>query len=84
MTKITIAKGDGIGPEIMYATLKPLKAAGTKIESEAIQIGENVYLNGNSACIEHTACKSLRWTKAFLKAPITTPQGGGFGGSELY
>ena len=32
MTKITIAKGDGIGPEIMDATLKILFAAGAKIE----------------------------------------------------
>jgi len=78
MTKITVAKGDGIGPEIMDATLKIILAAGAKIEIEEIEIGEKVYLQGNSAGIKPEAWESLRRTKVFLKAPITTPQGGGF------
>ena len=78
MTRITVAKGDGIGPEIMEATLKILKASGAKLEIEEIEIGERVYLKGNSAGIEPSAWESLRRTKVFLKAPITTPQGGGF------
>lgn len=75
---ITVAKGDGIGPEIMDATLKILMAAGAEIEPEFIEIGEKVYLSGNSAGIEANSWESLRRTKVFLKAPITTPQGGGF------
>lgn len=75
---ITVAKGDGIGPEIMDATLHILKAAGARIEIEEIEIGEKVYLRGNSAGIEPSAWESLKRTKVFLKAPITTPQGGGF------
>ena len=75
---ITVAHGDGIGPEIMAATLHILKAAGARIEIETIEIGEKVYLAGNSAGIEPSAWDSLRRTKVFLKAPITTPQGGGF------
>ncbi len=78
MRKITIAKGDGIGPEIMDATLQILKAAGAQLEIEEIEIGEKVYLKGNNAGIEPAAWESLRRTKVFLKAPITTPQGGGF------
>jgi len=78
MTKITVARGDGIGPEIMDATLKILHAAGAKIEIEEIEIGEQVYLSGNSAGIATSAWESLRRTKVFLKAPITTPQGGGY------
>jgi isocitrate dehydrogenase len=78
MTKITIARGDGIGPEIMDATLKILHAAGAELDIEEIEIGEKVYLRGNSAGIEPDAWQSLRRTKVFLKAPITTPQGGGF------
>jgi isocitrate dehydrogenase len=77
-TPITVAYGDGIGPEIMQATLKVLKAAGARLDIEEIEIGEKVYLNGNSAGIESSAWDSLRRTKVFLKAPITTPQGGGF------
>ncbi|MDT5120701.1 MAG: isocitrate dehydrogenase [Acidobacteriota bacterium] len=75
---ITVAHGDGIGPEIMQATLHILKEAGARIEIETIEIGEKVYLAGNTAGIEPSAWESLRRTKVFLKAPITTPQGGGF------
>lgn len=75
---ITVAKGDGIGPEIMDAVLKILDHSGAMIEPEFIDIGEKVYLAGNSAGIADEAWESLRRTKVFLKAPITTPQGGGF------
>ncbi len=75
---ITVAHGDGIGPEIMAATLHILEAGGAELEIETIDIGEKVYLAGNSAGIEPSAWDSLRRTKVFLKAPITTPQGGGF------
>ncbi len=75
---ITVARGDGIGPEIMEATLHILKAAGARIAVEEIEIGEKVYLAGNTAGIEPSAWESLERTKVFLKAPITTPQGGGF------
>ncbi len=75
---ITVANGDGIGPEIMAATLHILKEAGARLDIEHIEIGEKVYLRGNSAGIDPSSWESLRRTKVFLKAPITTPQGGGF------
>jgi isocitrate dehydrogenase len=75
---ITVAHGDGIGPEIMAATLHILKNAGARIDIEVIEIGEKVYLSGNTAGIAPDAWESLRRTKVFLKAPITTPQGGGY------
>lgn len=78
MTKITVAKGDGIGPEIMDATLKILQAAGAQLDIEEIVIGEKMYLNGNSSGIADDAWDSLRRTRVLLKAPVTTPQGGGF------
>jgi isocitrate dehydrogenase len=77
-TPITVAHGDGIGPEIMQATLAILGAAGARLEIETIEIGEAVYKRGHLAGIEPSAWESLRRTKVFLKAPITTPQGGGF------
>ena len=49
---ITVAHGDGIGPEIMAATLHILKAASAPLKIETIDIGEKVYLAGNSAGIE--------------------------------
>jgi isocitrate dehydrogenase len=77
-TPITVAYGDGIGPEIMEATLNIIIAAGAKLDIETIEIGEQVYLRGNAAGIEPSAWDSLRRTKVFLKAPVTTPQGGGY------
>jgi isocitrate dehydrogenase len=75
---ITVAHGDGIGPEIMAATLHILEQSGAALKIETIEIGEKVYLAGNSSGIEDSSWDSLRRTKVFLKAPITTPQGGGF------
>jgi len=75
---ITVAYGDGIGPEIMDATLHIIQAAGARIDIEKIEVGEKVYLRGISAGIQPSAWESLRRTKVFLKAPITTPQGGGY------
>src|SRR6185295_15953452 len=74
---ITVANGDGIGPEIMAATLRILEAAEAPLEIERIEIGEKVDLAGNSSGIEPSSWESLRRTRVFLKAPITTPQGGG-------
>lgn len=77
-TPITVAKGDGIGPEIMDATLRILEAAGAQLDIEEIEIGEGCYNRGIMNGIEDSSWESLRRTKVFLKAPITTPQGGGF------
>jgi isocitrate dehydrogenase len=77
-TKITVAHGDGIGPEIMEATLKVLEAAGARLDIETIEIGEKVYESGEKTGMSADCWDSLRRTKVFLKAPITTPQGGGF------
>ncbi len=78
MTRITVAKGDGIGPEIMDATLQIILAAGAKIEIDHIEVGEKVYLAGNTNGIANESWDTIRNNKVFLKAPITTPQGGGY------
>ncbi len=75
---ITVAKGDGIGPEIMDSALEILKASGAPLEFEEIEIGEKVYLSGETAGIRKEDWEIIRKNKAFLKAPITTPQGGGY------
>ena len=75
---VTVAYGDGIGPEIMRASLRVLQAAGARISVEPIEIGERVYAAGHSAGITAEAWDSLRRTRVFYKAPITTPQGGGY------
>jgi len=75
---VTFARGDGIGPEIMDATLRILDAAGADLALEEIEIGQKVYERGVASGIEPSAWDSLRRTEVFLKAPITTPQGKGF------
>lgn len=77
-TPITVAFGDGIGPEIMRAVLQILEAGGAALKPEIIEIGEDVYLRGHSSGIEDSSWESLRRTKVFLKSPISTPQGGGY------
>jgi isocitrate dehydrogenase len=76
-TPITVAYGDGIGPEIMEATLRILEAAGAQLKIDTIEVGEKVYLRGNTSGIEESSWESLLRNRVFLKAPITTPQGGG-------
>ncbi len=78
MKRITVAKGDGIGPEIMDATLKIILAAGAQLEIDEIEIGEKIYLSGNTSGISSESWDIIRRNKIFLKAPITTPQGGGY------
>lgn len=78
MTRITIAKGDGIGPEIMDATLNIILAAGAQLKIDEIEVGEKVYLAGNTSGIDPKSWDTIRKNKIFLKAPITTPQGGGY------
>lgn len=75
---ITVAYGDGIGPEIMEATLRILDAAGAGLQYDVVDIGEAVYLKGVSSGIPDNAWETIRRNNSFLKAPITTPQGGGY------
>ncbi|HEV7351731.1 MAG TPA: NADP-dependent isocitrate dehydrogenase [Brevundimonas sp.] len=76
--RVTVAFGDGIGPEIMTATLSVLDAAGADLRYDVIDIGERVYNAGHTSGIAPESWDSLRRNGVFLKAPITTPQGGGF------
>lgn len=78
MKKVTIAKGDGIGPEIMDAVLEIIKSTNVSIDFEEIEIGEKVYLSGNSSGISNESWDIIRRNKVLFKAPITTPQGGGY------
>lgn len=77
-TRITVAYGDGIGPEIMKATLKILESAGAKLAYDEIKIGEQMYTSGHTSGISPESWETLRHNDVFLKAPITTPQGGGY------
>lgn len=75
---IAVAYGDGIGPEIMTACLRVLNAAGAELEIQEIEVGEKVYREGFSSGIKQQAWDTLKATHVLYKAPITTPQGGGY------
>lgn len=77
MTKITVFKGDGIGPEITDAVLEILDAAGADLEYEVFRVGNQEYLE-HGALIPDDAFRSFEQTKVLLKSPITTPIGKGF------
>jgi len=74
---ITVAMGDGVGPEIMAASLRVLRAGGARLQVETIELGESVWRAGHSAGITQAGWDSLRRTGVFYKAPVATPQGGG-------
>jgi isocitrate dehydrogenase len=77
-TPITVAYGDGIGPEIMEATLEIIKMAGAKIAIETVEVGKSLYEKGYTTGITPATWESIKRTKILLKSPITTPQGGGY------
>jgi isocitrate dehydrogenase len=79
MTKIiTVAYGDGIGPEIMDATLHILREARADVRFNVIEVGKKIYEKGFNSGLMPSAWESLNESRILLKAPITTPQGGGY------
>jgi isocitrate dehydrogenase len=76
--RIAVAYGDGIGPEIMQATLRILEAAGTPLAYDVVEVGEAVYRRGVLSGIPRAAWEVIRAHRVLLKGPITTPQGGGY------
>lgn len=77
MKKITVFKGDGIGPEITDVVMEIMTAAGAELEYEIFRVGNQEYLD-HGALIPEPAFASFEATKVLLKSPITTPIGKGF------
>ena len=75
---ITIAYGDGIGPEIMESVILILKEVRAKISIDTVEIGERAHHHGFKSGIPDSCMEVIRKNKIMLKAPITTPQGGGY------
>ncbi|NJS14245.1 MAG: NADP-dependent isocitrate dehydrogenase [Sphingopyxis sp.] len=75
--EFALAHGDGIGPEIMAATLSILEAANVPVAPREIHIGEQLYGAGHSSGIAPEAWDAIEATGLLLKAPITTPLGKG-------
>lgn len=77
-TPITVAKGDGIGPEVADAVLHILDAAGARLKVEEVPAGEAMYRRGHGGGLGPDGWASIRRTRVFLKGPVATPQGPGF------
>ena len=75
--KITLIPGDGIGPEIIAATVRTIEATGVSIEWETQIIGAQA-LEKYGTTIPETTIESIKRNKVALKGPLTTPVGKGF------
>ncbi|GBD32328.1 Homoisocitrate dehydrogenase [bacterium HR33] len=73
----TLIRGDGIGPEIMEATLRVLEAAGAEFEWDE-QLAGLEALNEVGDPLPDATIESIRRTRLALKGPLTTPVGVGF------
>ncbi|MHB1383481.1 MAG: isocitrate/isopropylmalate family dehydrogenase, partial [Bellilinea sp.] len=76
--RITVAAGDGIGPELLRAVLHIFDGAGVPLDYDEVEVGEKVYLKGINTGIPADGWDIIRRNKVMLKAPITTPLGGGY------
>lgn len=76
--RITVAAGDGIGPDLLRAVLHIFDGAGVPLEYDEVEVGEQVYLKGINNGISTDAWDVIRRNHVMLKAPITTPLGGGY------
>ncbi len=74
---ITVIRGDGIGPEIMDATLHVLDAMGVDLAYEEADAGL-VALEKHGELLPQATLDSISRNRVALKSPLTTPVGGGF------
>ncbi len=74
---ITLIPGDGIGPEIVAATVRIIEASGVDIEWETQILGAQA-LEKFGTTLPETAIESIIRNKVALKGPLTTPIGKGF------
>jgi isocitrate dehydrogenase (NAD+) len=74
---ITLIPGDGIGPEIVAATVQIIEASSVDIEWETHIIGAQA-LEKFGVTIPDTTIESIKRNRVALKGPLTTPIGKGF------
>ena len=77
MTKIAVAKGDGIGPEIMDAVLHVFNEAKVPLEYEFVDMGKWVFDKGFSNGMTPEAQQAIERLGILFKGPMETPKGKG-------
>ena len=77
MTNIAVAKGDGIGPEIMEAVISIFEAAGVPLSYEYVDMGKWVFDKGYSNGMTPEAQQRIESLGILFKGPMETPKGKG-------
>lgn len=75
--KISVAKGDGIGPEIMDAVIGIFDAAQVPLQYEFIDMGKSIYDKGFGTGMTEDAKNSVETNGILFKGPMETPKGKG-------
>jgi isocitrate dehydrogenase len=75
--KVAVAKGDGIGPEIMEAVLKVFVANNVPLEYEFVDMGKWVFDKGFSNGMTPEAKNTIEALGILFKSPMETPKGKG-------
>ena len=74
---IAVAKGDGIGPEIMDAVLRIFEAADVPLSYEFVEMGKTIFDQGHSTGMTTEARAKVEELGILFKGPMETPKGKG-------
>ena len=77
MKRVTLIKGDGIGPEITDSVMKIINAAGVAIDWDIQTAGADL-IETEATPLPQRVLDSVKQNKIALKSPVTTPIGKGF------
>ena len=77
--RIALAPGDGIGPEIMHATLDLFRAAGVMehVDFVPVEMGRSMFDRGNTRGMSDDAIRTVEECGLLFKGPMETPKGSG-------
>src|SRR5438876_8955339 len=76
-TRVTLIRGDGIGPEVVAGAVRAVEATGAAIEWEEAAAGAGAIPQHGSPLPDSTL-ESIRKNRICLKGPLATPIGGGY------
>jgi len=74
---IAVAKGDGIGPEIMDSVLAIFKAAAVPLDYEFVEMGKEIFEAGHNSGMTPEAMSIIEELGILFKGPMETPKGKG-------
>lgn len=76
--EVAVARGDGVGPEIMDATVRVLEATGAPLDFKSVGLGLEAYERGCATGMTDDARETIERCGVLLKAPLATPVGRGY------